>query len=337
MLEGKILVSGAAGEVGHSLIRYLSQEYKDRIVAFDVQHRPPEFDTDIPFVQGDLTDNDFVERLYTEHEFGAVFHLAALLSTAAERDPLLAHEVNVNGTIHLMQCAYGQALKTGRPVKFIFPSSIGVYGIPSREEKRKAGSITEDQYVSPLGMYGLNKLYIEKVYRYFSGEPVGSKSQHVLALDFRSVRFPALLSAETLPAGGTSDYGPEMLHAAAKGEPYSCFVEPEAKIPFMAMPDAVKALVELSHAPLQNLTTRVYNVGAFAVSAKEIEEIVKGYFPDAQINYEITPERAALVATWPEDVDDSAARRDWGWAPTFDCDRAFSDYLVPGVRERYGV
>ena len=139
----------------------------------------------------------------------------------------------------------------------------------------------------------------------------------------------------TVPSGGTSDYAPEMIHAAAKGEPYSCFVRPDTKIPFMAMPDAVEALMTLASAPRRQLTRTAYNVAAFNPSAEEICRAVVAAFPDARIEWEADEKRQGILDSWPAAVDDSAARRDWGFAPRYDFDRAFNEYLVPTIRKSY--
>jgi nucleoside-diphosphate-sugar epimerase len=144
-----------------------------------------------------------------------------------------------------------------------------------------------------------------------------------------------LISAVTLPSGGTSDYAPEMLHAAARGEPYTCFVRPDTRIPFMTMPDAVSAILTLAEAPREQLTRTAYNVRAFSPRAKEICDVVVTAFPHASISWETDLKRQAIVDSWPEDVDDSAARRDWGFAPVYDFQRAFDQYLIPRIRERY--
>jgi nucleoside-diphosphate-sugar epimerase len=128
-----------------------------------------------------------------------------------------------------------------------------------------------------------------------------------------------------------------MIHAAAQSKPYSCFVRPNARIPFMAMPDAVEALLELAAAPRDRLTRTVYNIGAFNPSAAEIEAVVRAAFPDAEIATRVDEKRQDIVDSWPADVDDSAARRDWGFAPKFDFERAFQEYLIPKIRERYRV
>ena len=154
-------------------------------------------------------------------------------------------------------------------------------------------------------------------------------------LDFRCVRFPGLISAFTLPSGGTSDYGPEMLHAAAKNEPYSCFVRKDTTIPFMAMPDAVNALLKLAEAPRDSLTHQIYNVTSFSLSAQAISDLVIKAFPKAEITFDPDLKRQKIVDTWPADLDDSNARRDWKWNPEYDLQRSFEQYLVPNILKRY--
>src|SRR5262249_51454086 len=147
--------------------------------------------------------------------------------------------------------------------------------------------------------------------------------------------FPGLISADTVPTGGTSDFGPEMIHAAAKGVPYKCFVEPEATIPFMAMPDAIGALLALARADRERLSSCVYNIRSFSVSAGQIADRVRRAFPGARIDYEPDAVRARIVASWPRDVDDGCARNDWAWQPAYDWDRAFDEYLLPQIKARY--
>jgi threonine 3-dehydrogenase len=139
----------------------------------------------------------------------------------------------------------------------------------------------------------------------------------------------------TVPSGGTSDYAPEMIHAAAKGEPYACFVRPDTRIPFMAMPDGVTALLMLARAARKSLTRTAYNLAAFNPSADEIRNEVLRAFPGAEITWHTDEKRQGIVDSWPEDVDDSAARRDWGFAPEYDFARAFRDYLIPTIESRY--
>jgi nucleoside-diphosphate-sugar epimerase len=185
-------------------------------------------------------------------------------------------------------------------------------------------------------MYGCNKLYCEQLGRYYARfyKQLAAESQSG-RVDFRAVRFPGLISATTVPSGGTSDYAPEMIHAAARGEPYACFVRPDTRIPFMAMPDGVDALLTLATTDRSRLTRTAYNLTAFNPSAEEVCREVVQAFPDAKITWETDLKRQGIVDSWPEDVDDSAARRDWGFAPKYDFKTGFRDYLIPTIRQRY--
>ncbi len=332
-----ILITGAGGEVGHGLIRALWDGGARDIVAIDIR----ELDPDIralcsrTFV-GDICDAMLLGRLLAMYEVYEIFHLAALLSTRSEFTPETAHEVNVGGTIGLLRLAAEQARSHGKSVKFIFPSSIAAYGVPDLVTKARAGRVREEQFVEPTTMYGCNKLYCEHLGRYYAKHYRQLAKDRVADLiDFRCVRFPGLISADTLPSGGTSDYAPEMIHAAAKGESYACFVRADTKIPFLTMPDAIDALLALAHADKERLSRQVYNLGAFSPTAGEIATLVRTHFPSAQITFRPDEHRQAIVDSWPEDVDDSAARRDFGFVPKHDAAAAFRDYLVPAIRARY--
>jgi nucleoside-diphosphate-sugar epimerase len=280
---------------------------------------------------------DLLERILAEFEVDLIFHLAALLSSRAEFTPLAAHHVNVEGTLNLLEFAAREGDSHGRPVVFIYPSSIAAYGLPDVETRRKAGRLREDDWNKPITMYGCNKLYCEQLGRYYAkyykqlSERVGPR------VDFRCIRFPGLISAVTVPSGGTSDYASEMIHAAARAEPYECFVRPDSRIPFMAMPDAIDALLKVSVAAPNRLSRTAYNVTAFNPSADEIRASAIRAFPNAKITYKLDPKRQTIIDSWPEDVDATAARRDWDFAPGYDFDRAFHEYLIPTIRDRYGL
>jgi nucleoside-diphosphate-sugar epimerase len=222
-------------------------------------------------------------------------------------------------------------------VKFLFPSSIAVYGLPSVAAKKSAGKVAEKDWTMPITMYGCNKLYCEHLGRYYAHHyrQLAADSDQRGGVDFRCIRFPGLISAVTVPSGGTSDYAPEMLHAAAQKKQYECFVREDVRIPFMAMPDAIDALLRLEAAPSSGLSQSVYNITSFSPSASEIRAIALRAFEGADITFRPDDKRQAIVDSWPEDVDDSAARKDWGFAPSFDQQRAFDEYLIPGIRQRY--
>ena len=337
MRKPVVLITGAGGEIGHGLIAQLSTSKQRAIVTLDVSPLDPDVGRLVDReITGSILDRAVLERILAEYRVELVFHLAALLSTRSEFTPVTAHQVNVEGTLNLLEFAQHEAESHGQPVVFIYPSSIAAYGLPSVADKARAGRVKEDEWTHPRTMYGCNKLYCEQLghyyARYYKQLAAETASGRV---DFRCVRFPGLISALTVPSGGTSDYAPEMIHAAAKGEPYACFVRPDTRIPFMAMPDGVDALLTLAAAPRDALSRTAYNVGAFNPSAEEIRDVVLAAFPDATITWENDVKRQGIVDSWPADVDDSAARDDWGFAPRYDFHRAFSEYLIPTIRESY--
>ena len=336
MRKKVILVTGAAGEVGTSLVERLAPSTSEPLLTLDLTPLPKPLPSPHTHMVGDILDRSLLSRLVAEYEIEAIFHLAALLSTRAEFTPEQAHRVNVEGTLELLRLASEQSQWRGRPVQFIFPSSIAVYGLPTPDAKMRYSRVREWEWTTPTTMYGCNKLYCELLGGYLSQHYKQLSAEEPVMIDFRSVRFPGLISAVTLPSGGTSDYAPDMLHAAARGEAYHCFVGPQVRIPFMAMPDAAKALVQLGAAPKTSLTRLVYNVTSFSLSAAEVRELVLKAFPEAAIDFVPDLKRQAIVDTWPADLDDTAARQDWKWEPDFNLERAFDDYLVPSIRERYG-
>lgn len=339
MRKEVVLITGANGEIGHGLISHFAEHEKVHILALDVMPMDPDLHKKCDrFIQGDILDTMLLGRLVAEYEIRAIYHLASILSTKAEYNPETAHKVNVEGTLNLLRLAVEQAGWQGKPVKFLYPSSIAAYGLPGLQEKNQAVKIREDEWCHPSTMYGCNKLYCEHLGRYYTKFYRRLAVDQVQSgIDFRSIRFPGLISATTTPTGGTSDYGPEMLHHAAMGKPYHCFVRPDTRLPFMVMPDAIKALLYLEKVPQNRLTQLVYNVTSFNPSAEEIRKIVLEAFPSAQINFVPDHARQGIVDSWPADVDDNAAKIDWDWHADYDQNRAFNEYLIPAVKERYSA
>ena len=336
MRKPVVLITGANGEIGHALVVNLAQQRSQAVVTLDVnaldphvaQHVHREF-------TGSILDTNVLERILSEFEVDLIFHLAALLSTRSEFTPMAAHHVNVEGTLNLLEFAARETESHGRPVVFVYPSSIAAYGLPDLVTRGKAGAVRENDWNQPITMYGCNKLYCEHLGRYYARHYKQLLESKAPRVDFRCVRFPGLISAVTVPSGGTSDYASEMIHAAARNEPYACFVRPDTRIPFMAMPDAVEALLKLSGAQPNRLTCAAYNVRAFNPSADEIRAATQSVFPGAKITYKVDAKRQQIVDSWPEDVDDMTARRDWDFAPAYDFDRAFHEYLVPMIRDAH--
>jgi len=329
------LITGAGGEVGQALVKNLFEQGASPLLTLDIRPLPEDLANYTTHIVGDILDKTLLSRLVSEYEVVAIYHLAALLSTRGEFTPVTAHQVNVEGTLSLLQMAAEQSEWRGDPVMFIFPSSIAAYGMPDLETKAKYPHVREWEWNYPITMYGCNKLYCEMLGTYFSQYYRQLAAERPVMLDFRCVRFPGLISAFTIPSGGTSDYGPEMLHAAAKKEAYACFVRQDAQIPFMAMPDAVTALLRLARAERPSLTRSVYNVTSFSLTAAQFQSEVIKAFPDAQICFQPDVKRQAIVDSWPADLNDHDARRDWGWQPDYDVERCFHEYLIPNILKRY--
>jgi threonine 3-dehydrogenase len=335
MADKTVLVTGACGEIGQALVMELSKRGGWRIVTADIAPLPVAIrDLVSEHVQGDLV---YKIKTFYDYDFNTIFHLAASLSSKAEVATEEAHRINVEGTMQLLMLAAYRSEKYKKAVKFLFPSSIAAYGLSSLEHKKSVGIVNEDEHNTPHTMYGCNKLYCEKLGLYYSrynGQRHLDPDPPVM-LDFRAIRFPGLISALTLPSGGTSDYGPEMLHAAAQGIPYSCFVRKDTKISFMAMPDAIKSLLMLTDVPRDHLSHVVYNVAAFALTAGEFYERAQKAFPGAEVEFIPNPRRQGIVDSWPEDVNDSLARKEWGWKPDYGVDAFFDQYFLPEIKKRY--
>lgn len=286
-----VLVTGSNGEVGTLLIKQLKLK-GNQVITLDLNNA----DYNI-----DITNFEELRRVFDENsDIDTVIHLAAILSTSGEKNRTLAHKVNAEGTFNLLELSIGK--------KFIFPSSIAVYGMPNVETKNKTTSVNEREFLNPQTIYGVTKLY---------GENLGNYFDKTGKLDFRSLRFPGLISSETVPSGGTSDFGPEMLHYASKKEDYQCFVREDTKMPFMLMTDAISAIMNLAEAEKTKLSSHVYNVSAFSLSAKDFENKAKGIFSEMRVDYKVDEMRQKIVDSWPTDMDDSLARKDWGWKPKY--------------------
>jgi nucleoside-diphosphate-sugar epimerase len=334
MSKKSVLVTGASGEIGQALVQSLAKR-GFRIVTVDLMPLPETIKS-LPaeHIQGDLVNRI---KIFYDYDFDIIFHLAASLSSKAEVATEEAHRINVEGTMQLLLLAAYKSEKLKKPVKFLFPSSIAAFGFPDRATKHAAGNVKEGEWNTPHTMYGCNKLYCEKLGVYYSrycGQRHLDPDPPTM-LDFRAIRFPGLVSAFTVPSGGTSDYGPEMLHSAAAGKPYACFVDAATRISFMAMPDAIKSLLMLMDAPRKSLTSQVYNIAAFSLTAADFRQRALRAFPEAQITFVPNPRRQGIVDSWPEDVDDSLARKDWGWHPDYDVDKFFNEYFLPEIKKRY--
>ncbi len=333
-----VLVTGAGGEMGHGLIRALAESSEQlSIVGLDLRPATDEIaDCCSETLAGDVRDQSLLDGLARRYHFTQVYHLAALLSTSAEQAPIQAFEVNLGGTMNLLRLAIETRDQTGVTPQVLFPSTIAVYGVPTLEAKLAAGSVAEHECLEPRTMYGCNKLSAEQLGRYFTLHHRQLQPGEPGSVDFRAIRFPGIISADTIPTGGTTDYGPQMLHAAAQDKPYQCFVRPDSRLPFMTMPEAIEAMLSLAAAERSTLTRTAYNVRSFAPTAAELAETIGARFPALEVGFEPHPGRQMIVDGWPADVDDRAAAKDWGWSARHTLETALDEYLIPGLRRHYG-
>jgi threonine 3-dehydrogenase len=332
-----VLITGASGEIGQALIEHLSTEEHTSLVTVDIKPLPEKLQSKSRHYTGDLLDKALISELEHDHDYNLIFHLAAILSTKAEHHPLLAHQVNTCSTIDLLELAARQSQAQSQSVKFLFPSSIAVYGLPDRKTKDQSLPIKETQWTEPTTMYGCSKLYCEKVGIYYSEHYQQLADHSSVRLDFRAIRFPGIISAFTVPSGGTSDFGPEMIHSAAQGKPYVCFVASDVRIPFMVMPDAVRSFLMLANIPEKKLSQRVYNVNSFNFSAGDFKDLAEMSFPNTKISFQPDLQRQAIVDSWPADIDDSPARRDWNWNPIYNAQNACQNYLLENISKQYDL
>jgi len=318
-----ILITGINGEMGSALIQKLSKLGKQDIIGLDIKSINIKIK---PYLKkkyvGDIKDKELIKKIFLENKITEIYHLAAILSTKAESIPFLSHQINVDGFLNLMS----EIKDSDALIKFFFASSIAIYSL----NKKNTSAINEDEFCNPNNMYGCNKLYCEKLGTYFS-----QHSELVNNLDFRSIRFSGIISANTLPQGGTSDYAPEMIHQAIQNKNYTCFVKPHSCIPFMVMPDAIDAIVSIMSADKQSLSRDVYHIQAFAPTVEDIYKKIISYFPSFKLDYEINTQRQTLIDSWPSNLNQKAAKNDWNWSPKYNFDSAFDNYLIPKITDYY--
>ncbi len=310
----RILVTGALGQIGTDLVPALRERYgADQVVAAG-HHKAPSaaFHAAGPFVTVDVVNPEALETIITRHEIGTVYHLASLLSAGGEEAPDLAWNVNVNGLKAVLDAAVRHKLD-----QVFWPSSIAVFGPTTPRFATPQHTVLE-----PTTMYGVTKVAGENLCNYYF---------HRHGLDVRSLRYPGLITAKTFSGGGTSDYAVEIFLEATKHGRYTCFVEPRTTMPMMYMDDAVRGTIELMAADGDRLTVRTsYNIGAQSFSAADLAAAVGRRIDGFRCDYE--PDfRQAIANSWPDSVEDSAARQDWGWSPHFDLE-GMVDAMLDEIR-----
>ncbi|MEF8847882.1 MAG: NAD-dependent epimerase/dehydratase family protein [Candidatus Thermoplasmatota archaeon] len=313
----KILVTGAVGQIGSELTMALREKYgDDNVVACGHKTEPGEkLKKSGPFDFLDVTKKEEIEEIVDEYNIDTIYNMSAILSGVGEKKPLLCWKVNMDGLHNILEVAREKDL-----TRIFVPSSIAVFG-PETPKK----NTPQDTVLKPTTMYGVTKV---------SGELLGDYYFKKFGIDIRGVRYPGIISSETLPGGGTTDYAVEIFYDAIKNKEYECFVKKETRLPMMYMPDCINAAIDLMETDVDNLKHHCdFNVTSMSFSAGEIAEEIKKHIPDFECKYK--PDfRQEIADSWPNDLDDSAAREEWGWNPQYDLSSMVEDMLNK-LKKRY--
>ncbi|MBN2493313.1 MAG: L-threonine 3-dehydrogenase [Deltaproteobacteria bacterium] len=306
----RIMVTGAVGQIGSELTLALRERYGgDRVVACGRKTRPSDaLESSGPFEWADCTDPKRLSEVVTEYEIDTIYHLAAILSAVAEAKPQLAWDVNINGLYNVLEVAreHGCAVFT--------PSSIGAFGPTTPLD-----DTPQDTIQRPNTMYGVTKVAGELLCDYYFKR---------FGVDTRGVRFPGIISNVTLPGGGTTDYAVAIYYAAIEQGRYTCYLKQGTYLDMMYMPDAIKAAIDIMEADPDKLAHRnAFNVTAMSFAPEHIAAEIRKHIPDFEMDHEIDPVRQAIAETWPNKMDDSAARAEWGWEPSYDLTSMTEDML----------
>ncbi len=319
MPNEKILVIGASGQIGVELTLALRQIYgNNQVIASDLREQNALLKGTGPFVPMDVLNKEMLHVQVVRQNVTQIYLLAAILSATGEKNPGLAWHLNMQGLLNMLEIAREESL-----TKVYWPSSIAVFGPTSPKVNCPQQTIIE-----PTTVYGISK---------YAGEFWCNYYHHRYGVDVRSLRYPGLISYKSLPGGGTTDYAVEIYHKALKEKQYECFLSEDTYLPMMYMPDAIRATIELMEAPAEKIRTRhSYNISGMSFSPKEIAASIRQHIPDFSISYK--PDyRQQIADSWPQSINDTNAREDWGWKEEFDLQAMTSDMLenLPKVKPAY--
>jgi nucleoside-diphosphate-sugar epimerase len=305
----KILIIGACGQIGTELVLALRQKHDNQsVIASDVRENCPELIANGPYIQLDILNRDEVRNYIIENKIDQVYLLAALLSATAEKNPDFAWRLNMEGLFTILDLA-----KEGYLKRVFWPSSIAVFGPTTPQDKTPQQTIME-----PSTVYGISKLAGENWCSYYHSK---------FGVDVRSIRYPGLISYKSPPGGGTTDYAVDIFYKAKLGQKFTCFLEKNTALPMMFMDDAIRATLELMEADSEQLTIRnSYNIAGCSFTPEEITLEIQKQIPEFQISY--NPDfRQAIADSWPNSIDDSVAKKDWGWSSQYDLPKLVSIML----------
>jgi len=305
----KILVIGAAGQIGSELVPALREKYgNDNVIATGRKTPLPEIITENgPVIYLDAIEKELLSKALFEYDINTIFHMASVLSATGEKMPQTAWNININGLINVLEA--GRRYNIDR---IVWPSSIAAFG-PTTPRENTPNTTT----LQPTTMYGITKVSGELLIEYYFKK---------YKLDTRSMRLPGIVSSETLPGGGTTDYAVEIFYEAIKNKHYTCFLKEDTVLPMMYMPDCNKGMIDLLEADVSKLKRHVYNITGFSFSAGELAAEIKKYIPEFTIEYK--PDyRQEIADSWPKSIDDSLAREEWGWNPNYDLEKMTEDMI----------
>ena len=310
MIREKILVIGASGQIGVELTLALRKIYGNaNVIASDLREENDLLKGTGPYVSLDVMNKEMLHVQVIRQNVTQIYLLAAILSATGEKNPHLAWNLNMQGLLNVLDIAREENIR-----KLYWPSSIAVFGPTSPKQNCPQQTIIE-----PTTVYGISK---------YAGEFWCNYYHHRFGVDVRSLRYPGLISYKSAPGGGTTDYAVEIFHEALEEKRYTCFLKENTYLPMMYMPDAIKATIELMEAPADKISIRTsYNVSSMSFSPKEISAEIKNYIPGFSISYQ--PDyRQAIAESWPQSIDDSVARADWGWKHEYDLPRMTKDMFA---------
>jgi nucleoside-diphosphate-sugar epimerase len=312
----KILVTGATGQIGSELVPALRSRHGNENVVVGVHRRPATGELlDGPNENVDVTDRSSIDRVVEKYDIDTIYHMAAILSAAGEKNPWLAWDVNMNGTYHVLEAAREKDM-----FRVFVPSSIAAFGPETPRE-----NTPQETVLKPRTMYGLTKVAGELLCNYYFER---------FGLDVRGVRYPGIISYKTPPGGGTTDYAVEIFYEALKHKRYTCFLREDSTLPMMYMPDCIKATLDLMDADLSGLVHHAdFNLAAISFSPVELAEEIKKHIPEFTIAYE-PDSRQAIADSWPKTIDDSAAREEWGWKPGYNL-ASMTEDMLKNLRIRF--
>jgi nucleoside-diphosphate-sugar epimerase len=309
-MSGNVLVTGACGQIGSELVTALRERQgSSNVIATDIAPPSPQLQESGPFEYLDVTDTDALRRLVVDHHVARVYHMAAVLSATGELDPQKAWRVNTVGLRNVLEAAREFQLE-----RLYCPSSMAVFGPESPRH-----NTPQDTVLQPTTMYGITKVTGELLCNYYF---------HKYGVDVRGLRYPGIISSETSPGGGTTDYAVHIFYEAVKVQHYTCFVSKDTVLPMLYMPECISATLMLMDADLANLTHHAdYNLGGISFSAGELAAEIAKHIPDFVCEYR-PDHRQAYANSWPCSIDDSTARSDWGWRPQYDLHSMVADMLL---------